>query len=478
MATGQGIYTTVNDVKNWYKQKYKGQNVFDSAISAAEQQASAATAQTFLSAASQEEAARRQFDQYVTNAYESSLSQRSDILNSNLLSGTKGALLTDVDVALSDAYNSYLQTLQSNVGTIGETASKQYAAIDKNVASVKEEADELLTTEAKNITKGIDYAFDYLQAVGKYAEQQEGGLEALYNNPDWQKYIKKYTEEGSDEPLYRMYTREELSTPRIDIPTKQQVGLYDSNMDITAAGKDFFDQMFNFNWAGYDMLKDMQSYGAFVASKDKDFYEWLQGPNMYSDTSDAYERNVNMGLLREAVGLDAGDLTYTRKDVRTKVGYNNAALFSALSGNTVSREEAINFAKAFKNANTTDTKDPLDLSDILSEMAVKTWTEDRYNALKKYASESGIDQSNLNKFNETYKVKQKQIDALQKEITDTEKAIEGFTDSKFSLPTYSGRRKRRQDPALLAKKNELAELKQSLYKDFKKMFSELIDFNI
>lgn len=473
MATGQGIYTTVNDVKNWYKQKYKGQNVFDSAISAAEQQASAATAQTFLNAASQEEAARRQFDQYVTNAYKSSLSQRSDILNSNLLSGTKGALLTDVDVALSDAYNSYLQTLQNNVGTVGETAAKQYATIDKNVASVKEEADELLTAEAKNITKGIDYAFDYLQAVGKYAEQQEGGLEALYNNPDWQKYIKKYTEEGSDEPLYRMYTREELSTPRIDIPTGKQVGLYDSLGNLTDSGKDFFDQMFNFNWTGYDTLKDMQSYGAFVADKDKDFYEWLQGPNMYSDTSDAYERNVNMGLLREAVGLDAGDLTYTRKDVRTKVGYDSAALFSALSGNSVSREEALNFAKAFKN---TDTKDPLDLSNIVTKASVNSWSDEKYNALKKYAAETGIDTSKLNKFNETYKTKQEILQKLQQEQQDV---ISKYTRrSRRGVSVSSLKNRAKFDKDYIRIQKDIDAIEDVLYKDFKRMFSELVDFNI
>lgn len=476
MATGQGIYTTVNDVKNWYKQKYKGQNVFDSAISAAEQQASAATAQTFLNAASQEEAARRQFDQYVTNAYKSSLSQRSDILNSNLLSGTKGALLTDIDVALSDAYNSYLQTLQNNVGTVGENAAKQYAAIDKNVASVKEEADTLLTNEAKNITKGIDYAFDYLQAIGKYAEQQEGGLEALYNNPDWQKYIKKYTEEGSDEPLYRMYTREELSTPRIDIPTGKQVGLYDSSGNLTDAGKDFFDQMFNFNWTGYDTLKDMQSYGAFIANKDKDLYEWLQGPNIYSDTSDAYERNVNMGLLREAVGLDAGDLTYTRKDVRTKVGYDNAALFSALSGTTVGREEASVLAKKFKYSNVNNVEDPLDVSNIITKVQVDSWSDDKYNALKKYASETGIDTSKLNKFNETYKTTQEKLNKLQQELNNVEQSYMKLAMADTTGMSSLNLKNVYKDVNYIRIQKEIKDLKNSLYKNFKKMFSDFVDF--
>ena len=426
-----------------------------------------------MNAASQEEAARRQFDQYVTNAYKSRLSQRSDVLNSNLLSGTKGALLTDIDVALSDAYNSYLQTLQNNVGTIGENTAKQYAAIDKNVASVKEDADTLLTNEAKNITKGIDYAFYYLQAIGKYAEQQEGGLEALYNNPDWQKYIEKYTEEGSDEPLYRMYTREELSTPRIDIPTGKQVGLYDSLGNLTDAGKDFFDQMFNFNWTGYDTLKDMQSYGAFVADKDKDLYEWLQGPNIYSDTSDAYERNVNMGLLREAVGLDAGDLTYTRKDVRTKVGYDNAALFSALSGNEVSREEALSFTKAFKNS---DTKDPLNLANIITKASVNSWSDDKYNALKKYASETGVDASKLNKFNETYKTKQNILQKLQQEKQDVISKYTKRSGRGVSVSSLKNRAKFDKDYIRIQK--DIDAIEDALYKDFKKMFSGLIDFNI
>lgn len=317
MAIGQGIYTTTAGVKEWYKQKYKGQNMLDMAVNAAEQQASAATAQTYLAAEAQKGAYKSQYEQALDKAYQANLEQRSNILNSNLIAGTKREMLSDTDIALQDAYSSYLATLQGSIADVEAQEAKQYASIDKELSTVKEQADKLLTTEAENITKGIDYAFDYLQEVGKYAEQTEGGLEALYNDPNWNRYIEKYTEEGSEEPMYRMYSREQLSRPRIDVETGEQLGLYDSMGNLTKAGQDFFDQMINFDWTDYGALKDMQSYGSFVSGKDKDFYNWLSGENSYTATPDTFGRNLNIGVLREAMGLKSDDEVYNLLERRS-----------------------------------------------------------------------------------------------------------------------------------------------------------------
>lgn len=423
MAIGQGIYTTTAGVKEWYKQKYKGQNMLDMAVNAAEQQASAATAQTYLAAEAQKGAYKSQYEQALDKAYQANLEQRSNILNSNLISGTKREMLSDTDIALQDAYSSYLATLQGSIADVEAQEAKQYASIDKELSTVKEQADKLLTTEAENITKGIDYAFDYLQEVGKYAEQTEGGLEALYNDPNWSRYIEKYTEEGSEEPMYRMYSREQLSRPRIDVETGEQLGLYDSMGNLTKAGQDFFDQMINFDWTDYGALKDMQSYGSFVAGKDKDFYNWLAGENAYTATPDTFGRNLNMGVLREAMGLKSSDETYRQQErrvlstpERNKLG---AETINALLGFNFTPDDYSEFAKQY---DISDTK-------YASEIA-NTLDAQKLDNLRTLYKQRGQDTSTIDKLQEMLSSRE-DYESAKKEVDFIEKSL------KRNYPSYA-----------------------------------------
>ena len=423
MAIGQGIYTTTAGVKEWYKQKYKGQNMLDMAVNAAEQQASAATAQTYLAAEAQKGAYKSQYEQALDKAYQANLEQRSNILNSNLIAGTKKEMLSDTDIALQDAYSSYLATLQGSIADVEAQEAKQYASIDKELSTVKEQADKLLTTEAENITKGIDYAFDYLQEVGKYAEQTEGGLEALYNDPNWSRYIEKYTEEGSEEPMYRMYSREQLSRPRIDVETGEQLGLYDSMGNLTKAGQDFFDQMINFDWTDYGAMKDMQSYGSFVAGKDKDFYNWLAGENSYTATPDTFGRNLNIGVVREAMGLKSNDETYRQQErrvlstpERNKLG---AETINALLGFNFTPDDYSEFAKQY---DISDTKYAREIANALDAQKLDN--------LRTLYKQRGQDTSTIDKLQEMLSSRE-DYESAKKEVDFIEKSL------KRNYPSYA-----------------------------------------
>ena len=423
MAIGQGIYTTTAGVKEWYKQKYKGQNMLDMAVNAAEQQASAATAQTYLAAEAQKGAYKSQYEQALDKAYQASLEQRSNILNSNLIAGTKREMLSDTDIALQDAYSSYLATLQGSIADVEAQEAKQYASIDKELSTVKEQADKLLTTEAENITKGIDYAFDYLQEVGKYVEQTEGGLEALYNDPNWSRYIEKYTEEGSEEPMYRMYSREQLSRPRIDVETGEQLGLYDSMGNLTKAGQDFFDQMINFDWTDYGAMKDMQSYGSFVAGKDKDFYNWLAGENAYTATPDTFGRNLNIGVVREAMGLKSDDETYRQQErrvlstlERNKLG---AETINALLGFNFTPDDYSEFSKQY---DISDTKYASEIANALDAQKLDN--------LRILYKQRGQDTSTIDKLQEMLSSRE-DYESAKKEVDFIEKSL------KRNYPSYA-----------------------------------------
>lgn len=423
MAIGQGIYTTTAGVKEWYKQKYKGQNMLDTAVNAAEQQASAATAQTYLAAEAQKGAYKSQYEQALDKAYQANLEQRSNILNSNLIAGTKKEMLSDTDIALQDAYSSYLATLQGSIADVEAQEAKQYASIDKELSTVKEQADKLLTTEAENITKGIDYAFDYLQEVGKYAEQTEGGLEALYNDPNWSRYIEKYTEEGSEEPMYRMYSREQLSRPRIDVETGEQLGLYDSMGNLTKAGQDFFDQMINFDWTDYGALKDMQSYGSFVAGKDKDFYNWLAGENAYSLTPDTFGRNLNIGVVREAMGLKSDDETYRQQERRVlstpERNQLGAETINALLGFNFTPDDYSEFAKQY---DISDTKYASEIANALDAQKLDN--------LRTLYKQRGQDTSTIDKLQEMLSSRE-DYESAKKEVDFIEKSL------KRNYPSYA-----------------------------------------
>lgn len=423
MAIGQGIYTTTAGVKEWYKQKYKGQNMLDMAVNAAEQQASAATAQTYLAAEAQKGAYKSQYEQALDRAYQANLEQRSNILNSNLIAGTKREMLSDTDIALQDAYSSYLATLQGSIADVEAQEAKQYASIGKELSTVKEQADKLLTTEAENITKGIDYAFDYLQEVGKYAEQTEGGLEALYNDPNWSRYIEKYTEEGSEEPMYRMYSREQLSRPRIDVETGEQLGLYDSMGNLTKAGQDFFDQMINFDWTDYGALKDMQSYGSFVAGKDKDFYNWLAGENAYSLTPDTFGRNLNIGVVREAMGLKSDDETYRQQERRVlstpERNQLGAETINALLGFNFTPDDYSEFAKQY---DISDTKYASEIANALDAQKLDN--------LRTLYKQRGQDTSTIDKLQEMLSSRE-DYESAKKEVDFIEKSL------KRNYPSYA-----------------------------------------
>lgn len=421
MAIGQGIYTTPSGVKEWYKQKYAGQNMFDAAVSAAEQSASAATAQTYLAAEAQKGEYKTQYEQALDKAYQANLEQRSNILNSNLIAGSKKQLLSETDQALSDAYASYLQTMQGGIAGVEQSAAKQYTAIDESLADVKQQADTLLNTEASNIVKGIDYAFDYLQEVAKQAEQQ-GTLEQLAQDPNWARYFKSTTDEAGN-ILYKLMSRDELSASRIDLETGEQLGLYDSMGNLTKAGQDFFDQMLNFDWTGNELLQDMQSYGSFVAGKDKDFYNWLAGENAYSIAPDALGRNLNIGVLREAMGLKSSDETFRQQErrvlstpERNRLG---AETVNALLGFNFTDDDYAEFAKQY---DISDTKYAAEIANTLDSKKL-----DNLRALYK---QRGQDTSTIDKLQEMLSIKD-EYESAKKEVDFIEKSL------KRSYPSYA-----------------------------------------
>ncbi len=421
MAIGQGIYTTPAGVKEWYKQKYKGQNMFDLGVSAAEQSASAATAQTYLAAEAQKGAYQSQYEQALDKAYASSLEQRSNILNSNLIAGSKKQLLSETDQALSDAYASYLQTMQSGITEVEQNAAKQYASIDESLTDVKEQADKLLNTEASNIVKGIDYAFDYLQEVATQAEQQ-GTLEQLAQDPNWARYFKSTTDEAGN-TLYQLMSRDELSASRIDLETGEQLGLYDSMGNLTKAGEDFFDQMLNFDWTSNELLQDMQSYGSFVAGKDRDFYNWLAGENAYSIAPDALGRNLNIGVLREAMGLSSSDETYRQQERRvlstSERNQLGAETVNALLGFNFTADDYSEFAKQY------DISDAKYASEIASTLDTK-----KLDNLRTLYKQRGQDTSTIDKLQEMLLVKD-EYESAKKEVDFIEKSL------KRNYPSYA-----------------------------------------
>lgn len=421
MAIGQGIYTTPSGVKEWYKQKYAGQNMFDAAVNAAEQQASAATAQTYLAAEAQKGAYQTQYEQALDRAYQANLEQRSNILNSNLIAGSKKQLLSETDQALSDAYASYLQTMQSGIAGVEQSAAKQYTAIDESLADVKQQADKLLNTEASNIVKGIDYAFDYLQEVASQAEKQ-GTLEQLAQDPNWARYFKSTTDEAGN-TLYQLMSRDELSASRIDLETGEQLGLYDSMGNLTKAGQDFFDQMLNFDWTGNELLQDVQSYGSFVAGKDKDFYNWLAGENAYSVTPDALGRNLNVGVLREAMGLKSSDETYRQQErrvlstpERNRLG---AETVNALLGFNFTADDYAEFAKQY---DISDTKYAAEIANTLDSKKLDN--------LRTLYKQRGQDTSTIDKLQEILSNRE-EYESAKKEVDFIEKSL------KRNYPSYA-----------------------------------------
>lgn len=224
------------------------------------------------------------YSKVTAQAYASYLQNKNAIQNNAYVGAGKQTLLSENELALQDAYNSYRNSLLQGEQEIASAAA----------------------SGEQSITKAFDeqakYTADYANAHRGYLEElwkkYQNGENKLFDDMRWERYItsdpvldaegkEQFDEEGNRIEERRLKTQEEMAAE-----------LYDENGNLTLAGLDYFDQLENSlaNEGGY-------SWGQYLLDTNEDLYNWSKTYNPYNYTFEG----TNAGSFRTMVGMAADD---------------------------------------------------------------------------------------------------------------------------------------------------------------------------
>lgn len=260
----------------------------------------------------------------MSKAYDSYLSQRSDILGSNIGQGYKEKYLSDVDVALQDAYKQNAKVVQQNKASIDKQVASSYNKMVEDIGSLATSTDKAiqsaysdytkqyetlskeLTSEAENYEKLTNYTRDYLKYLYDFYFDVDNNISAENNpfitNPDMAKYVRQRVgANGPEEGMYDLITNEELSAL-----------MFDEEGNLTEFGTNFYDQMLNYNAAKIGERTDIsvQNFGDYLYGKDKKLSDFLRGTEYYN-VNEKQSYSTKLNTFKKMVGLDPNDTEYS-----------------------------------------------------------------------------------------------------------------------------------------------------------------------
>lgn len=232
----------------------------------------------------------------VAEAYKVAQLNKNTIAFSNLGTGYKEELMSQLDNDLMQAYNSYKQNKLGQLSTIAKTSANQINSIT-----------EALDTQAENTTLLANSTYDYLQYLYDRAYNEDNPdmkLQDLFNNNmQWNKFLQKnelLDAEGNvmvDEEGNALY-----DTSLRDM-NALKAEHFDKNGNITIKGMDFYDQMIN--QLGIQEGSDY-GYYKWLNDTNPELYEWSQTYNPYDYT----EAGTNIGSFKTLFGMTSTDEKY------------------------------------------------------------------------------------------------------------------------------------------------------------------------
>ena len=245
-------------------------------------------------------------------AYQSSLGQRSNILESNLGQGYKQQALTDTDLALQEAYNTYMSKYAEKANEIATSVASNASKFDEAVASEAEwmEKTGQSVEDYFNYLYNTYYTVDEETGVGVLNKDYESVNPFVQNELIWGRYLKHpVTEKGEDTSKYMLKSPEELSTMLYDVDEQ-------GNRVLSTLGQDFYDMVMNYMPTPiYDKngklvradIEQAKSYSDYLQEKDKDLYDYLSSSDLYNINT----AGSKFGTFKELMGLEANDYDYS-----------------------------------------------------------------------------------------------------------------------------------------------------------------------
>lgn len=268
-------------------------------------------------------------------AYDSYMSQRSDVLGSNIGQGYKEKYLSDIDFALQEAYKQNAKIIQQNKASIDKSVLSSYNTMTDKISTLGESTNRTLqnlysdyvkeqksaysdytkqyealnkelTSEAENYEKLTNYTRDYLKYLYDFYFDVDNNISAENNpfitNPDMAKYVRQRVgANGPEEGMYDLITNEELSAL-----------MFDEEGNLTEFGTNFYDQMLNYNASKIGERTDIsvQNFGDYLYGKDKKLSNFLRGTE-YFNINEKQEYSTKLNTFKKMVGLDPNDTEYS-----------------------------------------------------------------------------------------------------------------------------------------------------------------------
>ena len=251
----------------------------------------------YLSGEMQKGTIAQSYSDAMEQAYKSSLAQRSAVQASNIGQGAKKEMLSDLDVALEDAYRQYMANQGQSIATVNQAVTEGANAIDT-----------ALTTQAENAL-GLKEALEsYYKDL--YTEQLKSPDNNLFtSDANFSNFLVEIPEESRattenyierDGKYYRQKTLAELQS---------EENWYDEQGNLGTKAQDFYDKMLNYA----STYGGATTFGDYLKSKDKDLYNWAMETNQFgfSPDSSIAATNRNLGIVKQTLGLKSTDETYS-----------------------------------------------------------------------------------------------------------------------------------------------------------------------
>jgi flagellar motor component MotA len=239
---------------------------------------------------------QRDYSQAISDAYSAAYLANQSISASNLGEGYKLKAMSDTDLALEQAYESYRQNYLQGLSQVETSASEAYSQID-----------EKLDEQAGYMKQFADAPYDYLQYLfDKYSEGEEQD-NIFLNDPLWNRYT--YQDDATGELMLKSwediaaYGAHDEYTDSFGNVRKEWTGLFDESGNLTIKGADYYDQLLNYHAAKGSNL----SFGKWLHETNEDLYNWSTSYNPYDYNSSG----TNIGSFNTMVGLTSADQQYS-----------------------------------------------------------------------------------------------------------------------------------------------------------------------
>lgn len=213
-------------------------------------------------------------------AYAASKANQNAILSSNAFDGLKTMALEENQLALENAYDSYMSQYLS-----------EQAGLDKSIETQRQAINDELATQADMTAQYGNAHFDYLQYLWDKHEAGELNFNPFEQTQFAQYLTKEKDANGNEVQVF-------------DI-NKVQAGLFDENNTLNQRGIDFFDMIEHDT-----VLTENYSFSDYLQENNRKLYEWGLAENPYNFAPNAKGLNINDATFRQMVGQSPLDEQY------------------------------------------------------------------------------------------------------------------------------------------------------------------------